>query len=63
MPYTRLMRMALIGWGIISLVVFAANALMGLGVVWFVWPMIGVSNWPLNIWNYHRQLCSGRYDA
>jgi hypothetical protein len=63
MPYKRLMHMALIGWGIVSAVVFAANAVSGFGVVWFVWPVIGVSNWPLNIWNYHRQLTSGKYDA
>ena len=31
--------------------------------VWFIFPMIGIANWPLNIWLYHRQLISGRYDV
>jgi hypothetical protein len=31
--------------------------------LWFVWPVIFLSNWPLIIWNYGRMLRSGKYDA
>lgn len=66
-PFRRLMRMALVGWLCLSLVLLGANLWMGLYIkpntMWFQWPMIGIANWPLNIWVYNKQLKSGRYDA
>ncbi len=63
MPYRKLLRTALLGWLFISVLLFAVNILVQQGGGWFIWPVIGVSNWPFNIWLYHRQLVSGRYDA
>lgn len=61
--YKKLLKISLMGWGIISLAMFFINWITGLDAIWFVWPVIGVSNWPVNLWLYHRQLQSGKYDA
>lgn len=61
-PFKKLIKMALIGWVVISVLLFAANMLIG-APVWFMWPVIGIANWPVNIYLYHRQLTGGRYDA
>ena len=61
--YKKLLKTGLIGWGIISLTMFLINWITGLGTIWFVWPVVGVSNWPVNLWLFHRQLQSGKYDA
>jgi hypothetical protein len=65
--FRRQMRMAVIGWLCLSLLLFGINLWIGdyirPNIIWFQWPMIGIANWPLNIWLYHRQLTSGRYDA
>jgi len=64
MNFRRHMRIALFGWLGISLVLTIVNlATMPYSGVWFMFPLIGIANWPLNIWLYHRQLVSGRYDA
>ena len=63
MPYPKQLYIALAGWGAVSLIVVSVNAIMGFDTVWFFWPVIGVTNWPMNIYNYHRQLTGGRYDA
>ena len=63
MSYRKLKRTALLGWASISVLLFTINALMPQSGAWFMWPAIGVANWQLNIWLYHRQLVSGRYDA
>lgn len=63
MPYKKLIATALICWGALSLVLFAINALTGLWIPWFIYALLGISNWPLNIYCYHRQLISGRYDV
>lgn len=62
MPYRKLIRIALIGWAALSALLFIINISAPYDA-WFMWPMIGIANWPLNIWLYHRQLTSGRYDA
>jgi hypothetical protein len=61
-PYRKLMHMALLGWLGLSAFLFIINLLTP-SSVWFQWPVIGIANWPLNIWLYHRQLAGGRYDA
>ena len=53
----------LVGWFAISLFLLAANALFSPGVWWFMWPSLGISNWPVNVWLHHRLLASGKYDA
>jgi hypothetical protein len=64
MPFRQMMRTALLGWLGITLILVICNLSSGPDSgVWFIWPMIGVANWPLNIFLYHRQLKSGRYDA
>jgi len=66
MRFRRHMKIALFTWLGISVVLAIVNIPMlstGFSGVWFIWPMIGIANWPLNIWLYHRQLISGRYDA
>ena len=63
MPFRQLFRMALIGWAVISAGLFAVNIMTDWNTIWFIWPMIGISNWPVNIFNYHRQLNSGKHDA
>lgn len=63
MPFKQLMKMSLIGWAAISAGLFAVNAATDWNTIWFIWPMIGISNWPVNIFNYHRQLMSGKFDA
>ncbi len=63
MPYRKLLKMAFFGWGSISLILFLINIITSTTVIWFMWPMIGVATWPLNIILYHRQLMGGRYDA
>lgn len=62
MPYKKAMNTALLCWLIISILMFIFNFFTG-PTVWFIWPIIGVSNWPINIYIYHRLLISGRYDA
>lgn len=65
--FRRQMRMAVIGWLCLSFVLLGVNLLLGYvfypNTMWFQWPVIGIANWPLNIWLYHRQLTSGKYDA
>ncbi len=63
MPFRKLMRTALIGWLSLSVILFAVNMFTNDSVIWFVWPVIGISNWPVNIYLYHRQLTGGRYDV
>ena len=66
MRFRRHMKIALFSWLGITVALAIVNAPMlntGYSGVWFIWPMIGIANWPLNIWLYHRQLISGRYDA
>ncbi len=63
MPYRKLLKMAFFGWGSISLILFLINIITDTTAIWFMWPMIGVFTWPLNIFLYHRQLMGGRYDA
>lgn len=62
MPFRKNMRTAIFGWLSISIFLFCVNFIVG-GTAWFQWPAIGVATWPLNIFLYHRQLMSGRYDA
>jgi uncharacterized integral membrane protein len=65
MQYKKQMRVALIVWGGLSLFLFIINviAMVNGSDIWFVWPVLGIANWPLNIWLYHRMLVSGKYDA
>lgn len=63
MPFKQLIKLALIGWAAISFGLFIVNILTDWHTIWFIWPVIGISNWPVNIFNYHRQLMSGKYDA
>ena len=63
MPYKKLLHTALLAWAAISVLLFFINVFVPQSGAWFMWPVIGISNWPLNIWLYHRQLISGRYDA
>lgn len=65
MPYRKLMRTALIAWGGASVVLLIVNMATwhDSWVLWAVWPVVGISNWPMNIWLYHRMLASGKYDA
>ena len=64
MQYKKQMRIALIVWGSLSLFLFIINlTTIANSDFWFVWPVLGIANWPLNIWLYHRLLVSGRYDA
>lgn len=66
-PFRRHMKTAVIGWLCLSLLLLGINlwigAYMSPNTIWFQWPVIGIANWPLNIWLYHRQLKSGHYDA
>lgn len=65
MAYKKLMRIALIVWGSISLILLIYNVsqLIYSSGLWSVWLILFISNWPLGIWLYHRLLVSGRYDA
>lgn len=63
MKARELFRTGLTGWAALSVLLFFVNMLAGFETVWFIWPVIGISNWPVNILNYHRQLKSGKYDA
>jgi hypothetical protein len=65
MPYRKLMRTALIAWGGVSVMLLIVNIATWYDswVLWAVWPVIGIANWPVNIWLYHRLLTSGKYDA
>ncbi len=65
MPYRKLIRTALIVWGGISALLFILNIATwhNSWILWAIWPILGIANWPLNIWLYHRLLVSGRYDA
>lgn len=60
--FRKQIRMALIGWLSLSFLLFTLNLLMP-SSVWFYCPMIGIANWPLYIFLYHKQLTGGRYDA
>lgn len=60
--YRKQMRMALFGWLSLSIFLFVIN-LMTPSSVWFFYPFIGIANWPLSIFIYHKQLTGGRYDA
>ncbi len=62
MPFKRLMFLSLFGWLSVSVVLVAANSIMG-APYWFPLPVIGISAWPVNILLFHRQLTGGRYDA
>ncbi|MGE5494476.1 MAG: permease prefix domain 1-containing protein [Burkholderiales bacterium] len=65
--FRRHMKIAVIGWLCLSLLLLGINLWIGVymrpNTIWFQWPVIGIANWPLNIWLYHRQLTSGHYDA
>lgn len=61
-PYRKLMRIALVGWLGLSAFLFVINILTP-SSVWFYYPIIGIANWPLGVYLYHRQLTGGRYDA
>ena len=65
MAYKKLLRIALIVWGVISLFLFVYNVtqLMYCNGMWSIWPILFMANWPLGIWLYHRLLVSGKYDA
>jgi hypothetical protein len=65
MAYKKLIRIALIVWGAISLVLFVYNVslLIYNNGLWSIWFVLFIANWPLGIWLYHRLLVSGRYDA
>jgi membrane associated rhomboid family serine protease len=65
MPYRKQMRVALVSWIALSVVLLIVNAMTWYHsyVLWAVWPVIGIANWPVNIWLYHRLLVSGKYDA
>jgi hypothetical protein len=65
MPYRKLMRTALIAWGGVSVMLLIVNIATWYDswVLWAVWPVIGIANWPVNIWLYHRLLTSGKYDV
>lgn len=64
MQFKKLMWSSVIGWLIISFILFAINFwLIKTRYMWFPWPMIGIATWPINIFLYHRQLMGGRYDA
>ncbi len=63
MPFKKSMITALVGWGAISGFLCAVNMSTDPHSIWFVWPLIGVSNWPVNIFNYHRQMTSGKFDV
>ncbi len=63
MNYRRQMKIALIGSLGITAVLAIINAAVPYSGVWFLFPMIGIANWPLNIYLYHRQLISGLFDA
>ena len=66
MRFRRHMKIALSSWLGITVVLAIINIPMlwsGFSGVWFIWPMVGIANWPISIWLYHRQLISGRYDA
>ena len=64
MQFNKLIWLSVLGWIAISFILFALNLWFIRGsYLWFIWPMIGISNWPMNIFLYHRQLIGGRYDA
>jgi|GEM_PF-2323613 len=65
MPYKKQMRVALASWIALSVVLMVVNCITWYNsyVFWAVWPVIGIANWPVNIWLYHRLLTSGKYDA
>jgi len=66
MRFRRHMKIALFSWIGISVLLAIINIPMlwsDFSGVWFIWPMVGIANWPISIWLYHRQLISGRYDA
>ncbi len=62
MPFRKMMRTAVLSWLGISVFLFFVNCLCG-APAWFMWPLIGIATWPINIFLYHRQLIGGRYDA
>lgn len=63
--YRKLLRIALIVWGVISLVLFIYNVSMLIysNGLWSIWMILFFANWPLGVWLYHRLLVSGKYDA
>ncbi len=65
MAYRKLLRIALIVWGGISLVLFIYNVSMLIysNGLWSIWMILFFANWPLGVWLYHRLLVSGKYDA
>jgi hypothetical protein len=64
MNFRRQMKIALFSWLGLSLLLMIINlTTMTYSGLWFMFPMIGIANWPLNIYLYHRQLVSGCYDA
>ncbi len=62
-PFRKLMRMALLGWLSLTFLLFVINLMVPYNGPWFFYPMIGIANWPLYIYLYHKQLTVGRYDA
>ena len=62
MPFKKLIFLSVLGWLSVSVVLVAANSVMG-APYWFPLPVIGISAWPVNIVLFHRQLTCGRYDA
>ena len=62
--FKKLIWLSVAGWIAISFILFSINYwFIRTAHPWFIWPMIGISNWPMNIFLYHRQLIGGRYDA
>lgn len=58
---------ALFGWLAISLGLAIINIailpLMDVKVIWFIWPMIGISNWPVSLIIYNILYKSKRYEV
>ena len=63
MPYKKLMRVTLFVWCGLSLMLFIIDMVNLYDGMWFMWPVLGIANWPISIWMYHRLLTSGKYDA
>ena len=58
---------AIIGWTAISLGLAIVNIALMARVpempMWFVWPMIGISNWPVSLLIYNRLYHSKKYQC
>jgi len=60
--FRRQIRNAILIWLGIS-IVLVIIALLPYSSLWLMLPIIGVVNWPISIFIYHRLLVGGRYDA